>query len=204
MSLNVLVLESDRGAAEDAARNLADSGHVVLRCHDPGAPAFPCRGIVDQSACPLRTHTVDVAVDVRSRPRSQPTPDEDGVRCSLMHRVPLVVAGPSVLDPYEPFEAAIVDRAGDVVAACEAVAEAELARHGRVATEALRASRTPHDTLADARAVVTRRSGRLRVSLSGLGALAPLQRDAAVVRALGKLREFDSSAKGIDIVLEPS
>jgi hypothetical protein len=204
MTLNVLVLESDRGTAEDAARDLADAGHVVLRCHDPGAPAFPCRGIVDQSACPLRTHTVDVALDVRSQPRSQPTPEEDGVRCSLMHRVPLVVAGPSVLDPYEAFEAAIVDRAGDVVAACEAVAEAELARHSRVATEALRASRTPHDALADARAVVTRRSGRLRVSLSGLGALAPLQRDAAIVRTLGKLREFDSSAKGIDIVLEPS
>jgi len=204
MSLNVLLLESDHGAARDVARDLTDAGHVVLRCHDPDAPAFPCRGIVEQSACPLRSHTVDVALAVRSRPRSQPTPEEDGVRCSLMHRVPLVVAGPSVLDPYEQFEARIVDRADDVVAACEAVAEAELPHHSRVATEALRASRAPHDALAGARATVTRRSGRLHVSVSGLDPLAPLQRDAAVVRTLGKLREFDSSAKGIDIVLEPS
>jgi hypothetical protein len=204
MSLNVLVLESDRGAAETVTRDLADAGHVVLRCHDPGAPAFPCRGIVDQSACPLRSHTVDVALAVRSRPRSQPSPDEDGVRCALMHRVPLVVAGPAVLDPYEQFEARVVDRADDVVGACEAVAEAELTRHSRVATDALRASRTPHEALAGARAVVTRRTGRLHVSVGGLDALAPRQRDAAIVRTLGKLREFDSSAKGIDIVLEPS
>ena len=56
MSLNIMVLESERGAAEEAARELTEAGHVVLRCHDAAGPAFPCRGIVDQSQCPLRSH----------------------------------------------------------------------------------------------------------------------------------------------------
>jgi hypothetical protein len=35
----------------------------------------------------LRSHIVDLAVTVRSRPRSQPAPQEDGVRCALMQRL---------------------------------------------------------------------------------------------------------------------
>jgi hypothetical protein len=124
MPLNVMVLQSERGAAYQAALELTQAGHVVLRCHDPGASAFPCRGVEDQSSCPLRSHTVDVAVTVRSRPRSQPAPQEDGVRCALMHHVPLVVAGPTVLDPYEGYEARVLDRTADVVGACEEVAAA--------------------------------------------------------------------------------
>ena len=59
MSLNIMVLESDRGAADEAARDLTEAGHVVLRCHEPGEPAFPCRGI----ARPVR---VPAAVACRS------------------------------------------------------------------------------------------------------------------------------------------
>jgi hypothetical protein len=53
MALNIMVLESEHGAADDAIRELTDAGHVVLRYHDPGAPAFPCRGIETMSACPV-------------------------------------------------------------------------------------------------------------------------------------------------------
>ena len=196
MPLNVMVLQSERGAADQAALELTQAGHVVLRCHDPGASAFPCRGVEDQSSCPLRSHIVDVAVTVRSRPRSQPAPQEDGVRCALMHRVPLVVAGPAVLDPYEGYEARVLDRFGDVVGACEEVAAAELPRHSRVASEALQT--TP--SADDARASVTRRRGSLLVSVRGLEGLAPRRREAAVVRMLARLREFDSTARGIDVV----
>ena len=199
MSLNVMVLESERGAADDAARDLTEAGHVVLRCHDAGAPAFPCRGIEDPSTCPLQSHHVDVALTVRSRPRSQPAPQEDGVRCALMHRVPLVVAGSPVLDPYEQYEALVVDRSADVVGACEAVAAAELKPHSRVAGEALVAFGPAGGDGAAAAASVTRREGRLRVSVSGLDALAPRQRDAAIVRMVAKLREFDAAARGIDV-----
>jgi hypothetical protein len=122
MPLNVMVLQSERGAADEAARELTEAGHVVLRCHDPGASAFPCRGVADRSQCPLRSHRVDVALIVRSRPRSQPAPQEDGARCALMHNVPLVVAGPAVLDPYGDYAARVLDRTTDVVGACEEAA----------------------------------------------------------------------------------
>ena len=194
MPLNVMVLESERGAADQAARELTEAGHVVLRCHEPGASAFPCRGIEDQSTCPLRSHAVDVALTVRSRPRSQPAPQEDGVRCALMHRVPLVVAGPSVLDPYEQYEARVLDRADDVVAACEEVA----------AGEALASFRTASDEMPRSRVSVTRRKGGLHVTVSGLDALAPRRRDAAIVRMMAKLRELDPTARGIDVVHVPS
>jgi hypothetical protein len=199
MTLNVMVFESDRGSADMARRALVDAGHEVLRCHDPGALAFPCRGLDDQSKCPLRSHSVDLALTVRTAHRSQPTPLEDGVRCALMHRIPLVVAGSPVLDPFEPFQARVLDAADDVVGACEAVAAGELPRHSRVATEALRASRNAGDVTTAARVTVTRRRGCLLASVSGLDALAPRQRDAAIVRMMMKLREYDSSARGIDV-----
>jgi hypothetical protein len=203
MSLKIMVLESETGAADTAARDLTEAGHVVLRCHEPDAPAFPCRGIEDQSTCPLHSHAVDVALTVRSRPRSQPGAGEDGVRCAILHRVPLVVAGPATLDPYERYEARVLDRTDDIVGACEEVAASELAEHTRIAGEALKASPTPHEALAHARASVTRRQGRLRISISGLEVLAARQRDAAIVRTMAKVREFDRSARVIDVVLTP-
>ncbi len=201
MPLNIMVLESERGAADQAARELTEAGHVVLRCHEPGAPAFPCRGLDDQSTCPLRSHGVDVALTVRSRPRSQPAPQEDGVLCALMHHVPLVVAGPAVFDPYDQYEARVLDRTDDVVGACEEVAAGKLPRHSRIASEALASFGTGNHAVAEARASVSRRESRLLVSVSGLDALAPRQRDAVIVRMMAKLRELDSTARGIDVVL---
>ena len=67
MSLNVMVLESEHGAADEARAELVEAGHVVLQCHDRGRPTFPCRGIVDAESCPLNSHTVDLALTVRSR-----------------------------------------------------------------------------------------------------------------------------------------
>ena len=199
MSLNVMVLESDAGAADAARSALTAAGHEVLGCHEPGARSFPCVGIEDQSKCPLRSHSVDLALTVRTGHRSQPTAHEDGVRCALMHRVPLVVVGPPVLDPFEPFQARVIDAGDDVVAACEEVAASELPRHSRVATEALRATRNPGDGSDAARATVTRRHGCLHASVTGLEALGPRQQDAAIVRMMAKLREYDSSARGIDV-----
>ena len=201
MALNVMVLESQQGAADAAVHELTEAGHVVLRCHDPGVAAFPCRGLADHAACPLRSHVVDLALTVRSHPQSQPAPMEDGVRCAIMHRVPVIVAGPVVLDPYAEFEARVLDRTDDVVGACEEVAAAVLTRHTAVATDALRAAPTGVEELAAADAIVTRRNGRLLMSVSGLDALAPRRVDAAIVRAMGKLREFDPSARGVDVVL---
>jgi hypothetical protein len=104
-----------------------------------------------------------------------------------------------VLDPYEGYEARVVDLTADLVVACEEVASAELPHHSRVASEALKTTQGTDSR--DVRASVTRRHGSLLVSVSGLDGLAPRRRDAAVVRMLARLREFDSTARGIDIVL---
>jgi hypothetical protein len=41
MSLNVMVLESEYGAADEARAELVEAGHVVSQCHDRGQPTFP-------------------------------------------------------------------------------------------------------------------------------------------------------------------
>jgi hypothetical protein len=84
-----------------------------------------------------------------------------------MHRLPLVVAGPPVCDPFDEFETRVVDPAGDVVG-CEQVAYGVLANHSRIATDALRSSRAPSAGLMNARVVVTRRRGSLLATVRGL------------------------------------
>jgi hypothetical protein len=201
MTLNVMVLESDRGVADAAIKELTDAGHVVLRCHDPGSTVFPCNGIGERSSCPLESQVVDVALTVRSGHRTQPTDREDGVRCSLMHRVPLVVAGAAVLDPYAQYETLVLDRTDDVVGACEEVAAGELPRHSKIATDALRAARASREPFADARASVTRRRGYLLATVTSIESATREQREAAIVRMTAKLRAYDPSARGLDVVV---
>jgi hypothetical protein len=198
MPLNIMVLESERGVADRAIGELTEAGHVVLRCHDRGASVFPCRGLVDASTCPQRSHVIDVALTVRSGWSFQPTSTEDGARCALMSHVPLVVAGPSAPDPYVGLETRVVDRPYDVVAACEEAASAELVPYARraeaVITETIGAGAVP-------RVSVTRRAGGLVVRVAGLEARTDQERRAAVVRIVGAMRELDSSARAIDVVL---
>jgi hypothetical protein len=202
MSLNVMVLESERGAADDAARELAEAGHIVLRCHEPGAALFPCRGLIDASTCPLRSHAVDVAVTVRSGVSSRPTPSEDGARCALMNGVQLVVAGPAVLDPYVMLDRRVLGRTYDVVAACEDAAAAEMAEYARRA-EAVIAGAVGNGVTSAAVSVV-RREGGLCVRVAGLQACTPRERQVAVVKVLGVIRALDRSARTIDVALTDS
>src|SRR5690242_16358946 len=103
MSLNVLVVENEPGAADAATAELRTAGHAVLSCHEAGVGAFPCKGVAEPNACPLRSQAVDVALVVRAGRRAQPNALEDGARCALVHRIPLVVAGDVVLDPYDEY-----------------------------------------------------------------------------------------------------
>lgn len=199
MALNVMVLESERGAAGEAERELIEAGHVVLHCHEAGAPAFPCVGLIDESQCPLRSHVVDVALTVRSRVRSQPADAEDGVRCALMQHVPLVVAGPSALDPYDGLETRALDRTYDVVSACEEAASAELTAHARRAEMVIVAAIGPARASV-ARVAVTRRTGGLFVEVTGIDDLSHEERETLVVRIYGALRAFDRTARTIDVV----
>jgi hypothetical protein len=198
MALNVLLLESEPHGADDAGDELTEAGHTVLTCHDAGQPAFPCRGILDRDACPLRAKVIDVALAVRPRVRSLPAPSEDGVRCALMANVPLVVAGPSALDPYDRFATRVLDRTYQVVDACEAAAAEELPAHVYRAKNVL-ASSLGAGKASGADVSVTRQSGGLRVLVSDLDDVTRLERNAAVVRIVGALRAFDRSARTIDV-----
>ena len=198
MTLNVLVTETRRDAADEATRELAEAGHLVLRCHDPGARVFPCRGLVDASTCPLRSHVIDVALTVRSAVSSQPAPSEDGARCALMGRVPLVVAGPSELDPYVGLETRVLNRTYNVVAACEEAAAGELVAHARRAEAVI----ADTDGASVPTVTVTRRDGGLRVRVAGLGGRSAGERQAAAVRILGALHHIDRAARTIDVVLD--
>ena len=199
MTLNIMVLDGDPAAAAGAARELTDAGHVVLRCHEPGAPAFPCRGIADQSTCPLSSHAVDVALAVTSAAQAAPVA-VDGGRCVLMHHVPLVVAGASALDPYRDFATRVVDGTHDIVGSCVAAAAAELPEHAARA-EAVIA--TSIGLIGDAAPTVSvvRRGGGLHVRVAGLERRTTAERQAAVVRIAGALREFDRAARTIDVEL---
>lgn len=119
--LDVLVLESRRGAAAAAAQELARAGHRVHRCHHPADDGFPCIGLADGD-CPLDGH-VDVAVLARENGGPQPTPLEDGVSCALRAGVPLVEVGPADEDdPYDEWLTARAEPGTDLVAAAEQAA----------------------------------------------------------------------------------
>lgn len=201
--MKVLVLESDRNAADDVIEALETAGHEVRRCHEAGAPAFPCKGL-DESACPLDTAGgVDVAVTVRAQPHPRPTETEDGVTCALRTHVPVVLASTGQASPYEGWTTAVVDNRdpGAVVAAVEAAAAAPLARHGAAATaeatDVLRAAGID----GPASVTVTRLNGSLRVELD-LPAETPTRITETVgVRVAGRLRRLDPYARSIDVTV---
>ncbi|HXQ59238.1 MAG TPA: hypothetical protein VN799_04040, partial [Acidimicrobiales bacterium] len=116
----VLVVGTDDWAIEQSAASLEDAGFGVLRCHEPGEPAFPCNALVQGRVCPLDVG-FDVVVTVRARPLSEPCPAELGVICALHRGTPLVVAGVGSERPFGPWASLAVDQGGDVVTACEKV-----------------------------------------------------------------------------------
>jgi hypothetical protein len=195
MALNVLMIESKPGAGRFAGDDLRTAGHNVVMCHS-GEEAFPCRGILDPSACPLRAQSIDVALLVRDDVRIEPTPHEDGARCALFQRVPLVVEGVAALSPYGDVAAATISPGTDVVAACERIAHKPIADLSKRATDMLGATLGP-----DAGAcVVTREKGELQISVYADPDLSHTERSRAAVRIVAAVRERDPFAAGIDVV----
>jgi hypothetical protein len=196
--MKVLVLESETGAATIATAQLEQAGHQVLRCHEPGERAFPCRGL-QGDGCPLDGEPVDVALTVRARPVGQPTALEDGVSCALRRHIPVVVAGRTTANPFSSFPVIVAGR--DVVEACERAAAGSLVQHEAVAQRALDESmrRADEDRSESGWVEVTRRSGGLRATLHFPPGTPERLRAMASVRVVGALRAFDPSAAGIDV-----
>lgn len=199
--MKVLVLESELGAASAAIAELEAAGHEVKRCHEPGARPFPCVGL-DPGTCPLEEDAIDVAMTVRGRTEARPSPCEDGITCALRHRIPVVVAGHTSINPFARFDAVAVGSA-DLVEACEQAANGARLEHEAVATAALdqtlRAAALP---VGSAHAAVVSRAGALRVTLFLPSESPKGVRDMAVVRVAGALRAFDRNVAQIDIVCE--
>lgn len=198
--LNVLVLESDPRRANRACAELTAAGHTVLRCHEPGAPAFPCNAFVAGRDCPLAAHTVDVALDVRSRGRAQPTGLEDGVRCALLKQIPLVVAGDCVLDPISDFATATIGVADVVSVAVERAATTPLKKHSDAAARALLGVIERRELSVTTLVGVYRRHGALSIEVRGCESLDARTKDIAAVRMLAAVRAVDKNATGVDVL----
>jgi hypothetical protein len=201
-TLNVLVLESDRGAAYRACEELEAAGHTVLRCHEPRARAFPCNAIADGHECPLDATDVDVALVVRPRPRPQPAPLEDGAACAIRRHVRLVVGGSRALDPYDEYAVEVLDRGFDVVAACERAAAAPLRTHTAAAAAALSETLEHHGVSASPEVTVRRQHGALVIHVAGAGGLDERTKSMAAIRMMAAVRAFDHDSKGIDVAFD--
>src|SRR5262249_10745817 len=106
--MRVMVLESDRHAADDDIAALREAGHEGFGCHDTDVQAFPANGLCDLDTCPLEGREgIALVLDHRAHPHPRPTPLEDGVSCAVRRHVPLVVSGTAALNPFEPWTTAV-------------------------------------------------------------------------------------------------
>ncbi len=117
----VLAVGTDDWAIEQSASTLEVAGHTVLRCHQPGEPAFPCNAFRADRVCPLDVG-IDAVVTSRARPVDAPTAAETGVTCALRAGVPLIVNGMSRNSPFGDLAARVVDQGGDLAEAVEQTA----------------------------------------------------------------------------------
>ena len=116
----VLVVGTDDWAIEQGAEVLTAVGFTVLRCHDAGAPTFPCNALRPGGVCPVEAG-VEVVVDIRARPSATPDPNEFGVVCAVRDRIPLVVGGLGEHNPFSPWATVVVQPSGDLVSAVETI-----------------------------------------------------------------------------------
>jgi hypothetical protein len=198
--LNVLLLESEPGAAAIARHELEGAGHVVKYCHDPGRVEFPCNALVEGRGCPLEGEPIDVALDVRARHRARPTLGEDGVTCALRQHIPVVVAGAAELSPYDEYATEIVGQSFDVVAACERAASAPLVRHSAEAARTLREMLARREITIDPEVEVRRQHGALVITVHGAEALDASAKSMAAARMTAAVRAVDRYSRGVDVM----
>ena len=125
----MLVVGTDEWAIEQGVEALGGSGFRVLRCHEPGQPAFPCNGLRPDAVCPLDAG-FDVVATMRARPLGLPALSELGVICGVHAGARLIVAGMREGNPFDEWTAGTVGRAGDLATAVTLVS-----RHRSVSTD---------------------------------------------------------------------
>lgn len=195
--MRVLVTETTPGASALVTDQLQAAGHEVMRCHTAGAPAFPCTGMAD-GPCPIEVG-IDVALTVRRRPQSSPATTEDGVLCALRARVPVVIAGQTLFQPFSGFDAVEVSGDADVVAAVEVAARGRRPQHEAVAASILQTTLTTAGETDPAEVRITRSRDGLAVELCVASTVSRAVQSRAAVRVVGALREFDRHAPRIDV-----
>ncbi len=195
--MRVLVTESNPDVAEPVSAELVASGHEVVRCHAAGAASFPCAGLTAEG-CPVEAG-VDVAVTVRAHPRSTPAPTEDGVICALRRRVPVVVAGRTLFQPYSGFDVTELPDGGDVVAAVEHVARDRRPQHEAVAQPLLDEVLRSAGIEGAGEVIVTRSRSGLAVRLLFPPEADDRVRARASVRVTGAIRAYDTAAPQINV-----
>ena len=208
-AFDVLVVESEPGAARAATAELTAAGSRVHTCHRPNDEAFPCVGLVNAKACPL-VADLDVALLVRDPASGQPTLREDGVRCAIRAGLPLVELNDG---PTSPFSAWVTAHAsqGRVARDVEVAVDRGWDGLRREIRRRLAPSLTQHAV--DDRALqidVEAHAGRLDVRLRGLDVGRRVAQQLAV-RAFDAIRlqtrtfrQVAVSVDGVDAVLVES
>lgn len=121
-SLDVLLIEADRGAGLQAASRLEAGGHRVHRCFPLNEPADPQAEVcvaVSSGTCPIDNGLIDVAVVAGPLAENRPAMTTAGVTCALRRHVPLVADDTC----RSSFGSHLAGRAnGDIAEACQRAA----------------------------------------------------------------------------------
>jgi hypothetical protein len=199
--MRVLVLESEPGVSQSYEQQLAAAGHDVVRCHEAGAPSFPCTGIADHAGCPLEAAPVDVALLVRDAIDERPTHRESGVSCAMRARVPVIEPRPAE-GAVDPFAGYVTPFDGDVVAAAVDAAAGASEGHADAVRAQLLTSPAAAGLAPDEVVVRAHRRGRLLHVEVLLPSGVP---DELVVAAKGyaaaAARRYDPVVQVIDVVV---
>jgi hypothetical protein len=203
--VRVLVIEGEQGAATDAVAQLEAEGHEVTRCVEPGAPAIPCKGMLEDRSCPLDEGPVDAALLVHDSEAPRLEGGEDGARCALRRHIPLVLRGDVRRSAYQDWAALVEGDDVPVAETLERARRAPLRRHASAARRSLRAVLEQHGVDSNgADAVVHRHGADLRVTLTAGVEVERAVAEIAAVRVVGAVRDVDPYPRVIDVTFEQS
>lgn len=202
--LDVLLVQSDRGAADKAVSELEAAGHRVHRCFDDDASSFPCRGVTDPQGCPLDA-PIDVVLSVRRPLHPWPTGIEGGLVCGIRAGLPVVEQSADDQGPFTPWVTHRIAPDDDVVVACVEAAAAvdeELATdvRRRIARVLVAAEIDP----AGATCWTERNLRGLDVHVSVPGKVSKGVEEAIAVRALDALRSSGHTYGRVDVHVHDS